>query len=381
VEVATAQPLARGSKWAAFIYLSLWAYLLYGLGNATPYLRADLGLTNFEAGLHPSALAVGVLVAGFTSDRLGRWMGPGRLLDFSVGCFSTAVALIILAPMIGASLAGAFLLGLGGGVLGTVVNVRLSRVPAQSRRLLAQANAWSMLTAAAAPVAIGIAASSLHAWRLALLLPIIGLLALTAMQSRWGGAAAREVRLPTSSLPRGYWLRWLFLVIGVSIEFSFVVWSSTVVALRTGASDADATLLASLFVVGMFAGRASLGNGLGAGRAPRTILTVGLGIVIAGSGLVWISTTPALSGLGLFLGGCGTAGMWPVGLTVALAAARTAVLQGAARATLASGVAVLVAPSGLGLASDKLGVGSAWLIIPGLAAAGLAVLAIGRRSD
>jgi nitrate/nitrite transporter NarK len=51
-------------------------------------------------------------------------------------------------------------------------------------------------------------------------------------------------------------------------------------------------------------------------------------------------------------------------------------MQAAARAALASGVAALVAPSGLGLLSDEVGVVSAWPIILILAAAGLMILAV-----
>jgi MFS family permease len=80
--------------------------------------------------------------------------------------------------------------------------------------------------------------------------------------------------------------------------------------------------------------------------------------------------------LGLLLGGLGTAGLYPIGLTVALHEAPKARLEAAARATLASGLAVFLAPSALGLAADAIGVVTAWLIVPGLALAGLAVLAV-----
>jgi hypothetical protein len=39
-------------------------------------------------------------------------------------------------------------------------------------------------------------------------------------------------------------------------------------------------------------------------------------------------------------------------------------------------MAVMLAPSVLGLASDAVGVSSAWLIVPGLAVAAMAVLAV-----
>ena len=366
--------------WTAYAYLSVWAYVLYGLGNATPYLRTDLGLTDFQAGLHASALAVGVLVAGVAADQIARRVGVRWLLDLAVGCLVLAVGLVVLAPNLPVSLTGALLVGLGGGLLGTDINVRLIRPDGtETRRVMGQANALSMITAAAAPVAIGLAVAGLHAWRLALLVPVAAFLALTLLRPRASGART-SARPPRMKLPAAYWFAWLLLVLGVSIEFSFVFWGSTIVANRTGLSSADATLLASLFVAGMFVGRVAVGRGLGAGRAPRGILAVGLAVVLAGASLAWVSTVPILSGAGLFIGGLGLAPVWPVGLTVALQSAPKAPLSAAARATLASGTAVLLAPSTLGLASDLVGVAGAWPIIMALAVAALVVLAVTPRA-
>ena len=78
------------ATWIAYSYLSVWGYVLYGLGNATPYLRADLGLTDFQAGLHASALAVGVLVAGVGADQVARWIGTRWLLDVAVASGSSS---------------------------------------------------------------------------------------------------------------------------------------------------------------------------------------------------------------------------------------------------------------------------------------------------
>ena len=372
-------PLDKRATWISYSYLAVWGYVLYGIGNATPYLRIDLGLTDFQAGLHASALAVGVLVAGVGADTIARWVGSRWLMDVAVAVLLVALGLVILAPSLPFSLTGAFLLGLGGGLVGTDVNIRLNRPSSvETRRLMGQANALSMITAAAAPVVIGLAVAGLHAWRVALLLPLAAFIALTVLRPR-AAEARRSVRPPRARLPAAYWFAWTLLVLCVSIEFSFVFWGSTIVGKRTGVSTADATLLASLFVVGMFAGRAAIGRGLGAGRASRGILAVGLCIVLVGSGLVWVSTVPILSGLGLFLGGLGTSPCWPVGLTAALQSAPKAPVSAAARSTLASGVAVLLAPSTLGLASDAVGVVGAWPIIIALAVAALGVLAVTPR--
>ena len=368
------------ATWTAYSYLAVWGYVLYGLGSATPYLRTDLLLTDFQAGLHASALAVGVLLAGVGADQVARWVGSRWLLDLAVACLVGALGLVLLAPNLPVSLSGALLIGFGGGLLGTDANVRLIRPDgAQTRKAMGQANALSMATAAAAPVAIGLAAAGLHAWRLALLVPVAAFIGLTLIRPR-ASEARSSARPPRVRLPRAYWFAWLVLVLGVSIEFSFVFWGSTIVGKRTGLASADATLLASLFVAGMFTGRAAVGRGFGAGREPRGILVAGLVVVLIGAGLVWVSTVPVLSGVGLFVGGLGLAPLWPVGLTVALQSAPKAPLSAAARSTLASGTAVLLAPSALGLASDVVGVVGAWPIILALAGAALVVLAITPRA-
>ncbi len=217
------------ATWTTFSYLAVWAYVLYGLGNATPYIRDDLALTGFEAGLHASALAVGVLISGATADALAHRIGASQLLDLAVLDLTVAVVLVAVAPTLPISLTGAFLIGIGGGSLGTHVHAALGRSgEANIRRLLAQANAWAMVTAAAAPLALGLAAAYFHAWRIALLLPIVGFVALMALRPRSDGAPALA-RGRRSSLPPSYWFVWTFLVITEAIEFSFAFWGSTVV--------------------------------------------------------------------------------------------------------------------------------------------------------
>jgi predicted MFS family arabinose efflux permease len=373
--------IARLDAWINFVYLSAWSYLLYGLGNATPYLRADLRLSDFEAGLHASALAVGVLAAGLTVDAVARRFGSRWLLDLGVVGLAVGATFVALAPVFLVSLTGAMFLGLAGGTLGTQVNVNLSRSDsATSRKLLNQANALSMVTAGAAAVVMGVAIQTVHDWRIALFVPIVAAVTLSLVRPRRQEERS-SVRLPRASLPAAYWFVWIFLVVAVSIEFSFVFWGSTIIARQTGVPNGDATLLASLFVAGMLVARTLLGRGLGAARNPRMVLTGGLLIVLVGAGIVWISRVPALSGLGLFVGGAGTAGLFPIGMAVAFDRAGKAKYEASARGTLASGMAVLVAPSALGLASDAVGVSTAWPIILLLAVAGLVVLAATPPTD
>jgi hypothetical protein len=50
--------------WTAYAYLSVFGFYLYAIGALTPYLRDALGLTDVQAALHPSAMAVGMVGRG-----------------------------------------------------------------------------------------------------------------------------------------------------------------------------------------------------------------------------------------------------------------------------------------------------------------------------
>jgi predicted MFS family arabinose efflux permease len=376
-QTAVTPAAQKRSMWVSFTYLATWSYVLYGLGIATPYLRDDLRLTAFQAGLHASALAGGVLIAGVSTDRLARLVGIRWLPGVELAVIGLGIAMFALAPGLAISLAGAIFIGLGGSIVVTDVNVRLSRVNGTgSHRLLAQAYGLSMIMAGIAPLAIGLAASQLHSWRIALALPVAAFAALTALRSSERDVASAETERRHGRLPAAYWVTWFLIILCVSVEFSFVYWGSTLVDRRTGIGASDATILASLFVLGMFLGRTAIGLGFGTGRSPRALLGGSLIVALIGGSLAWISAVPALSGLGLLLGGLGTAALFPVTLNVALQMSPKAQIEASARMSLASGIAILVAPSALGLAADAVGVVGAWTIMPGLAIAALVVVVL-----
>jgi MFS family permease len=378
--VAPAAPLptiGRRDAWVNFAYLGVWGYMLYGLGNATPYLKHDMGLTDFQAGLHGSVLAIGTLAVGLSLDTVARRFGSRWLLDIGVLALTTGVAMFVLAPALAVSLSGAVLLGVAGAMLGTQVNLNLTRSDSvTSRRLISQANAIAMATAFVAPVVMGLAVDWLGIWRIAMVIPVVAALALTALRTRPPREERSNVRLPRGHLPRAYWFVWLVIALSVGIEFSFVFWGSSIVSLKAGIAAGDATKLASLFVAGMFASRFLIGRGLGVRRNPRTVIATGLAVGMVGAGLIWVSHSPVLAAVGLFVGGAGTGGLYPIGLNLALEKGGAARYEAATRATLASGLAVMLAPSVLGLASDAVGVSNAWPIIMLMAVAAMVVLAV-----
>jgi hypothetical protein len=75
----------------------------------------------------------------------------------------------------------------------------------------------------------------------------------------------------------------------------------------------------------------------------------------------------------MFVGGLGLDVLYPLAAAIALATAPRQPAAAAARLVLASGLAILVAPFVLGVAAELTGVATAWLLIPAIYLAALAL--------
>jgi MFS family permease len=359
-------------------------YVIYGIGAIIPYLRERLALSDAVLGLHSTALAVGLVVVGAFAAGLDRRIGEVAVRGLAIAGLVIAVIGLAIAPAVGVTLAGAGLVGMGVGTLLGYANAVLARPGGRAARVrVARANVWSMVTAFACPVLLAAAVTAGLPFGLGLV-PALGLLAALAWDLRAGprlepaaGATPEGARsAATGSLPRPYWLAWAFLVAAIAVEFSIVVWGATLIERRAGAETAAATLLAGLFLGGMFTGRLVQSVGIGTGRRVRRAAGFGVGLAILGSLIAWVSTVPIVSGIGLFVAGTGIAGLYPLGVAAALGAAPHQLTLAGTRLTLASGTAVLAAPLALGAIADAAGVVAGWGLVVAMAVVAL-ILVIG----
>jgi len=370
------EPRHRGA-WPSYAALAAVGYVIYGLGAVGPYLRERLRLSDAELGLHSTALAIGLIAAGVAAAELGRRFGERVARGAAVGCLVVAIAVIATAPSIVGTLAAAGLIGFGSGTLLGYANASLGAVGGTvARRQLARGNVWAMVAAFAAPLALASAATSGIGWPGGLI-PAVGLLAVVAFDLRL------PPRMPVTTarsagddrLPRTFWRAWAYVVAVVAVEFSIVFWAATLVERRAGTSIPEATSIAALFLGGMFAGRLAMGYGLAAGRAPRPTAWAALGVVAVGGLIAWVTTSPVVAGLGLFVAGLGVAGLYPLGVAAALAAAPGLLALAGNRLTVASGLAILVAPLALGAIADVTGVVASWGLVFALVAAAFGLAA------
>jgi fucose permease len=403
------QPFTRTRiTWIAYILLALYAYFLNIFGPITPFLKDEFHLSFTVSSLHYSAFAVGMLVVGLAGhlviDRAGRELA----LALGAAGLGTGALLLVLGRAPAVTIAAAFLMGCVGSLILAVVPAALSEEHGELRAIaISEANVLSSLVSTAAPLLVGWLARALVGWRWALvaaaLLSIAAGLYLARVRvarvrvarvrvarvragrdSRERPQAGRAGEGPSRSaparggLPRLFWFFWTCIVLAVSIEFCMVGWSADYMERELGMARAAAAQTVSLFLGGMIAGRYAISRVLRSLK-PRAVVIASLLVGLCGFLLFW-STSHAVVGMaGLALAGLGTAGLYPLLLSMAIAAAGENEAQAGARATLASGAAILALPLTLGRLADLAGLKAAFAIVAVLFAALLVMaLAAGR---
>ncbi len=358
---------------SAYLDQSVVGYLLYGVGAVTAFLAVALSLSDAAAALHSSLLAVGLLVAGLSGDRLDAFVGPRAAHGCAYVLLAAASVCLATAPAFGVTLAGAGMVGIGTGLLLARVNRTLTRGGgALARVRMGRAALVAMIASLSVPVTIGLGENSGLGWQLAFVLAAILIGA-----GWWASRRRRWVVMPnvdvTGRLPSRYWLAWWLIVLVVSVEFAIVFWASTLVERQVDISLGDATLVAAGFYAGMATTRFGLSLPTVGGHDPIRLVRLGLLVAMVGSLLAWTAQSVAPAVLGIYLGGVGTGFLYPLGVSVTLALVPGSGDRGSARLILASGLAILISPFALGLAADIIGVSAAWLLVPALCVAALAL--------
>lgn len=353
--------------WLAYLLLAFYGYFLNVLGPITPFLKSELGLSYTVSSLHFTAFAVGILLIGLGGhlliQRLGRWRS---LWVGAVGMSLSAVLLVVGQTAV-ITIGASFLMGLVGSLILAIVPAALSEQHGERRAVaLSEANVIASLVATAAPLLVGWFAHSIGGWRLAL-----GLVALTPIALYVGlgkgispATASTQADPPSirQPLPGLFWIYWVAIVLAVSVEFCMISWSADYLENVLGVLKTDAAQAVSLFFAGMILGRMAGSRLVQRFSTPRLVTAA---ILVASLGfLIFWKPGSALMGLGgLFLTGLGVASLYPLILSLAIGASLNNPIQASARATLASGAAILTLPLVLGRLADAVGIGPAYGVV------------------
>ena len=145
-----------------------------------------------------------------------------------------------------------------------------------------------------------------------------------------------------------------------------------------GLAKAAAAQSVSLFLAAMIVGRLSVSR-LVQRITPTTMVLLSVLTASVGFLLYWQGQTAVVGLAGLVVTGLGVAGLYPLLLSLALAAAAGNTVQASARATLASGTAILTLPLVLGRLADAVGIHTAYGVVILLLITLLAIALFTRR--
>ncbi len=358
--------------WLAYFMLAFYAYMLSALGPLMPFLRTELNLSYSVGALHPSAFALGMILAGLTGSALAeRW---GRALLFWGGGAGLAVGSLLLVsgriPEL--TILGAFVMGFIGSYLVVMVPATLSDRHGSKRAIaLTESNVAASISSAFVPVVIGASETIGLGWRTSLVLGVAAFVLLFAIFRRVplpAGERKAEGKI-SRPLPRRFWAYWLVILLGVALEWCVGFWGADFLVTVVGLEKVTAASLMSVFFVAMVIGRL-IGSRLTHTIESRQLLVYAMAVVGAGFPLFWLAQVPVLNVLGLFLAGLGIANLFPLTLSVATSIDPEQSNRASARVSMASGIAILLAPQVLASFADQVGLFNAFGVAAALLVAG-----------
>jgi fucose permease len=378
---------ARDSAtWMTYGLVGFFAFMETVLGPIMPFLRRELDLGYAAASLHFSAFALGAVLLGFFGDRIvGRW---GRRAALWGGAFGMAAGalLLILGQSAWGTVPATFAMGICGALLIVTSQAVLSdRHGEYSAVALTESNVTASACAIIAPLLVGASAASGLGWRAALVLPAGALVLLAARFFSQPldlppNAPQNDAPADAPTLSPLYWAFWVLVALGVASEWCVGYWGADFLADGTGLTRPAAATSLTAYFAAMLAGRV-VSSRLARALPPAILLAATLFVALFGFPLFWLSPGIPLALAGLFLTGLGIGGVYPLGVSAAIAAAPGNTDAAAARLSVGGGGAILVAPFVLGALADRVGIGTAFgIVVPMLLAALVLALIAGRRS-
>lgn len=417
--------------WTFYGCFVAWGWFLYSFNPSVPLLADELGISDAQAGLHGTAMAVGAIAASWVTPRLVAREGRRSAVVVGLGLVAAGVLALVLARSLAVSLPAVALLALGGNVAIASSQAGLAQHhgPAASAAVT-EANGVGSSVGLVGPLAAGACVAIGWGWRPAVAVTI----ALTVLTA-WGasrlpvggamtppatprGRAARvrrplapvgadvpvrgsvEALAPVEPLPdeladgpgsahapaspttrRSAGAAWCFLaavVAAIALENITTYWSTDLVREQTAAGAGIATATTAGFVAGLSGVRFLVGP-LSLRVRPAMLLAASFVVTVLGWAVLWTASSSTVAVVGLVVAGFGCGVQYPLSIALLLSTAPGAQDAAQARATLAGGLAIGLAPFLLGALADGVGVHTAFLVLPAVAVVGGAVALVGGR--
>ena len=353
--------------WLAYFMLAYYSYMQATLGPLMTFLRDELSLNYTVASYHFSAFAFGMIFAGVFGDGISRrWGRHWTFWGGGAGMILGALLLILgQHPIL--TISGALVMGTIGSFLLVAIQATLADKHGDKRALaLTEANIAASFSAGLAPLFVGGFAAQGWGWRAALVLGALVWCIVAVTARHISVPPAKKIgpkhMQPKGKLPPVFWVYWLVILFGVSVEWGFISWGADFLENVVHLARETASMWMSIFFVAMVIGRAT-GSVLTRTIPSSRLLLAAVITTLIGFPLFWLGQIAPVNIIGLFIAGIGVANLFPLTLSVVTTVAPLQPDTASARVSFGAGVAIFFAPQILGAIADQQGIQSAYGLI------------------
>ena len=302
----------------AFISLGLPDSLL---GSAWPSMYPLLGVPVSHAGILSMIISFGTIVSSLNSDRLTRALGAGRVTAISVGMTAAALFGFSLSTQFWMLCLWAVPYGLGAGSVDAALNNYVA-LHYESRHMSWLHCMWGIGTMVS-PMVMGRVLAGGGPWTAGYRYIALFQIALTAVlflslplwqkrtdETAEGGTAPQALSLgQVFRLPGAKEVMLCFFCY-CALETTAGLWASSYLTLTRGVAADTAASFASLFYIGITAGRAACGF-LTLKLSDTQMIRLGQGVLAVGVAALLVPGPQLLALAGLVLVGVGCAPIYP----------------------------------------------------------------------
>ncbi|MBQ7875205.1 MAG: MFS transporter [Oscillospiraceae bacterium] len=305
----------------AIIYISFISLGLPDalLGGAWPTMHAEFGVPVSYAGIISMIICMGTIVSSLLSDRLTKRFGTGKVTAVSVALTAAALFGFSVSDSFGMLCVLAVPYGLGAGGVDASIN-NYAAIHYASRHMSWLHCMWG-IGAAAGPYILG-AAMTGGSWgtgyRWVAFLQVILTAVLFISLPLWKKNAASE---EPERAEKALSLKEIFAIPGAkevmaaffcycALESTAGLWASSYLVMEYGVSEEAAASLASLFYIGITAGRGASGF-LTYKLCDKNMIRLGQGIIAFGALAMLLHSGEKTAMAGLILVGLGCAPVYP----------------------------------------------------------------------
>ena len=292
------------------------------LGSAWPVMQEQMSVPVSYAGIVSLIICIGTIVSSLMCDVMIRKMGIGRIIAFSIGLTAVALFGFSVSNQYWMLLLWAIPYGLGAGCVDSVLN-NYAALHFKSQHMSWLHCMWGV-GASISPYIMSFALVKLDNWNYGYLIVsviqiLLSLYIFTTIPlwKNTPSASGQEEPVQSEALS----IRQILSIPGAAIcfatffgycalELTSSLWASSYLVQARGVSVEVASSCASLFYIGITAGRAI--NGFLAMRySDRTLIRLGLGIIFAGIMLVFVPFHTMFACAGFVIVGLGCAPVYP----------------------------------------------------------------------